>query len=77
MLKLRSYTIKVFEYTILVGIILGCLSALVSGVGMMISPWGSFFMGLFVSISGVVASFAAGGAAFLLVGIYENTKKAI
>lgn len=79
MLKFRNFVIKVFEYTILVWIIVGCLAALVLGIGMMVNPFygSSPLMGILYIAVGFIGSFATGGAGLLLVGIYENTRRAL
>lgn len=73
--KTRAFTIKIFEYVILASLVIGVLASIIVGIGQMFNPYMSAFMGLLMMISGIIGTFAASGAAFLLVGIYHNTKQ--
>lgn len=71
----RSFTIKIFEYVVLVSMIVGIIASIIIGIAQMNNPYTPGVMGLIFMLAGIVSSLAGGGAAFLLVGIYHNTKK--
>jgi hypothetical protein len=71
--RIRDLTISVFEYVILVQVILGCVASVLIGLVSALSPYGSGLIALATIIAGVITSLAIGGAAFLIVGIYRNT----
>lgn len=71
---MRNLIIKFFDYFIWALLALGIVVSLITGLGTMFSPFGGFLRGLIILLGGVCGSVVSAGAAFLIVGIYENTK---
>ena len=70
---MRDFVIRSFDLLIWVLTGLMVLSATVFGFGLMMNI--SFFMGLAAIIGGILSAIIFAGSLFLLVGIYDNSKR--
>lgn len=72
---MREFFIDSFEGIVSVLVVLMGIGVLVAGLAAMFGPGGGFWRGLFVLIGGGVYVMLIGGAMFLALGIYHNTKR--
>jgi hypothetical protein len=73
---MRDKTIRVFEYVVLISMFISIAVCVLLGAAHIIIPhYGGLFTGLLAMVGGTIGSLAAGGGAFILAGIYHNTKK--
>ena len=73
---MREFFINGFEKLVGVIVILTAIGVIVAAIGMMMHPQGGFIMGLMTLIGGAVYVLFMGGAMYLGLGIYQNTKRA-
>ena len=75
---MRDKLIKLFDVFVWILMGLGVLISIGSGIGLMFNPWGvtvaSLFSGFMIMVAGTLGSLIGAGAAFIAVGIYNNTK---
>lgn len=75
---MREFLIASLDKIVMVVVVLMLLGTAVSGLGTMFAgraQGGGVLVGLFVLVSGFVGAAMFGGMMFLLIGIYENTRK--
>lgn len=72
---MRDFFIKSFEVIVSIVVIVSALVVFVGGLVMMFSHMGGFLQGLLFWVLGAIYVLFVGGAMFLGLGIYQNTKR--
>ncbi len=72
---MRDFFIRSFEMIVSALIVLLALGVLVGGLVTMFSAQGGFIAGLGIWLFGAVYVLFIGGAMYLALGIYQNTKR--
>lgn len=72
---MRDFFINSFEKLVGVLVALMAIGVLIAAIGMMMNPQGGFLVGLMTLIGGAVYVLFMGGAMYLGLGIYQNTKR--
>ena len=72
---LRDFFIETMEKIINAVIILGAVAVVLGGIAVMFEPNGGFLKGVFVWLGGALYLILMGGAVYLGLGIYYNTRR--
>lgn len=72
---MRDFFIRSFEMIVSVVVVVAALVVFIGGLVTMFSHMGGFLQGLMVWVIGAIYVLFMGGAMFLGLGIYQNTKR--
>ncbi|MDR5650994.1 hypothetical protein [Ruixingdingia sedimenti] len=72
---MRDFFIRSFELIVGVVIVVAALGVLIGGLMTMFAPQGGFLQGIAIWVAGAIYVLFLGGAMYLGLGIYQNTRR--